>query len=246
MNEHEAGFRTQIVGGFQRDDVLRYIEQTSRTYTQKIESLERALDQSSEELKSHRSRADELDSRNEELNCKDAELLERLGAMTLTEDSLRSTLAETQASLDVQTKEAQRLAAENAALREEKEALAGELAELRRKCREYEAAKEHMAEIELRAYRHAKEIERKSQEEAERVKGEASAIVDQLRQRLSTTGESYRAALRRAQDELAEMYQRGCALADGLEAAAGQLDKRRAKPEGSCGRGVFGNPARKG
>ena len=42
------------------------------------------------------------------------------------------------------------------------------------------------------------------------------------------------------------MYQRGCALADGLEAAAGQLDKRRAKPEGSCGRGVFGNPARKG
>lgn len=51
MNEHEAGFRTQIVGGFQRDDVLRYIEQTSRTYTQKIESLERALDQSSEELK---------------------------------------------------------------------------------------------------------------------------------------------------------------------------------------------------
>ena len=47
-------------------------------------------------------------------------------------------------------------------------------------------------------------------------------------------------------EELAEMYQRGCALADGLEAAAGQLDKRRAKPEGSCGRGVFGNPARKG
>ena len=93
MNEQETGFRTQIVGGFQRDDVLRYIEQTSRTYTEKLETLERTLSESESETEEQRSRAEALAAQNNELSSKDAELLERLGAMTLTEDTLRTSLA---------------------------------------------------------------------------------------------------------------------------------------------------------
>lgn len=224
MNDQEAGFRTQIVGGFQRDDVMRYIEETSRTYSQKIETLEQALAQSSGEIEEHRARADEFNSRNIELSNKDAELLERLGAMTLTEDSLRTTLADAQASLDQKTKAVQQLEEENQRLREENAALTEELVELRRRCRDYEAAKEHMAEIELRAYRQAKDIERKSREEAARVKEKAAAVVEEYRGQLAGTGAAYRAALKNAQEEFAEMHRRGCALLENMEAAAKNLE----------------------
>ena len=241
MNEQETGFRTQIVGGFQRDDVLRYIEQTSRTYTEKIETLERTLSESESETEEQRSRAEALAAQNNELSSKDAELLERLGAMTLTEDTLRTALAETQAQLDQQSALVKTLTEENNILHEENTALSGELAELRRKCREYESAKEHMAEIELRAYRQAKEIEKKSRDEAERVKSEASAVVEQFRQRLCGANDNYRSALRRAQEELSEMHQRTNTLLECLEAAAAQLGSDKRKKENS----VFSSLRRK-
>lgn len=233
MNEIEMGFRTQIVGGFQRDDVLRYIEQTTRSFTAKIEELERALERSRRETGEQSARADELAEQNTEFSSKDAELLERLGAMTLNEDNLRTELEGVRAELLVQTTAAQRLSAENSSLRAENAACKEELDVLRRKCSEYEAAKEHMAEIELRAYRQARDLEKESREQAARIKKEAAGVVDQLRQQLRITTDGYRLALEHAQEEFGEMQRRARDLIGNLENASGQLGKLRPKPESS-------------
>lgn len=229
MNELEMGFRTQIVGGFLRDDVLQYIEQANRSFTGKIEELERSLEQMRQNAEEQTARAEELTAQNNEFSAKDAELLERLGAMTLTEDGLRTELEGVRAELAAQTAAARRLSEEKQELEEVNAAYLAELEELRCKCREYELAKEHMAEIELRAYRQAKELEAQSREECARVKKEAAGILEQMRQQLRSTGDGYRLALGRAQEEFNDMYRRSRELLGELESAGEQLGKLRPK-----------------
>lgn len=38
MNELEIGFRTAMVGGFQRDDVLKYIEEMAQGHAKETEA----------------------------------------------------------------------------------------------------------------------------------------------------------------------------------------------------------------
>ena len=215
MNEQEMGFRTQIVGGFQRDDVLRYIETTNQVFTARIEALERDLAQARQDAEQESARAGEFSAQAAEFSAKDAEILERLGAMTLSEDSLRSELETVRAELSTQTAAAQRLA-ENAAYAEE-------LRELRRKCSEYESAKGHMTEIELRAYRQAKELEAKSQVEAAHVRRECDEMVAKLKRQLNTANDAYRLLLVHAQEDFAAMQKQAGELLSNFEAIGGQL-----------------------
>ena len=219
MNEQEMGFRTQIVGGFQRDDVLRYIETTNQVFTARIEALERDLAQARQDAKQESARAGEFSAQAAEFSAKDAEILERLGAMTLSEDSLRSELETVRAELSA----AQRLAAENSSLRAENAAYAEELRELRRKCSEYESAKGHMTEIELRAYRQAKELEAKSQAEAAHVRRECDEMVAKLKRQLNTANDAYRLLLVHAQEDFAAMQKQAGELLSNFEAIGGQL-----------------------
>lgn len=223
MNEQEMGFRTQIVGGFQRDDVLRYIETTNQVFTARIEALERDLAQARQDAKQESARAGEFSAQAAEFSAKDAEILERLGAMTLSEDSLRSELETVRAELSTQTAAAQRLAAENSSLRAENAAYAEELRELRRKCSEYESAKGHMTEIELRAYRQAKELEAKSQAEAAHVRRECDEMVAKLKRQLNTANDAYRLLLVHAQEDFAAMQKQAGELLSNFEAIGGQL-----------------------
>lgn len=235
---NDIGFRTQIIGGFQRDDVLRYIEQTNREFTEKLEGLEKELEKARQDLTGQNSRNEELNSRNVELSGKNAELLERLGAITLENDDLREALETEQQSREETAALAETMDADVSALREKNAALEAEMTELRRKCSEYEASKEHMAEIELRAYRQAKELEAQSKNEAARVQKDSAALIDQLKVQFRQTHDGYRAALQHAQEEMAEMQKRSKELLAGMESAAGLLEKNKpaAKPEGCAGR----------
>ena len=72
MDEQSKGFRSAWFGGFKREDVMQYIEQTDSKYYAETEELRRQLTEAQSAL-------GELREQNETLTEKNAELLERLG-----------------------------------------------------------------------------------------------------------------------------------------------------------------------
>ena len=77
MDEQTRGFRSAIFGGFNREDVLHYIEETDTKYYIETAELRSQLTEA-------QSAMNELRTQNEALTAKNAELLERLGEMTRT------------------------------------------------------------------------------------------------------------------------------------------------------------------
>ena len=98
MDEQSKGFRGALFGGFKREDVLQYIEQTDSKYYAETEELRRQLTEAQAALT-------ELRSQNETLTEKNAELLERLGEMTLDTDKIRAQLDEIESGFSLQTSE---------------------------------------------------------------------------------------------------------------------------------------------
>ena len=98
MDEQSKGFRSALFGGFKREDVLQYIEQTDSKYYAETEELRRQLTEAQSAL-------EELRRQNETLTEKNAELLERLGEMTLDTDKIRAQLDQIESGFSLQTTE---------------------------------------------------------------------------------------------------------------------------------------------
>ena len=81
MDEQTRGFRSAIFGGFNREDVMHYIEETDTKYYTETAELRSQLTEA-------QSAMNELRTQNEALTAKNAELLERLGEMTLDTDKI--------------------------------------------------------------------------------------------------------------------------------------------------------------
>ena len=94
MDEQTKGFRSAVFGGFRREDVLRYIEETDAKYYEESERLRSSLDDAQTAM-------GELRGQNEKLTEKNAELLERLGAMTLDMDRIQAQLDEIEKGLSL-------------------------------------------------------------------------------------------------------------------------------------------------
>ena len=91
MDEQTRGFRSAIFGGFNREDVMHYIEETDTKYYTETAELRSQLTEA-------QSAMNELRTQNEALTAKNAELLERLGEMTLDTDKIRAQLVTTTGS----------------------------------------------------------------------------------------------------------------------------------------------------
>ena len=171
MDEQTRGFRSAFFGGFKREDVLQYIEQTDSKYYSETEELRRQLTEAQTAMS-------ELRTQNETLTEKNAELLERLGQMTLDTDKIRAQLDRIEQGFSLQTTEieaqnerAEALAAENDRLREENAKLAD-------KCGEYDASKDKIAEMELSAYRRAKQIDEDARVELQKLRRQSQEMIE--------------------------------------------------------------------
>ena len=198
MDDQNKGFRGAVFGGFNREDVMLYIRKTDEKYFAETEELRRQLSEAQTAM-------GELRAQNEELTEKNAELLERLGEMTLDADKIRAKLDEIERGFTLQTTEietqnarAQSLAAENDRLTAENNALS-------EKCGEYDASKRKIAEMELSAYRRAKQIEEDAKNELQKLRRQSLEMIEQVKRQLDTTKENYRSVLARSQQESAEM-----------------------------------------
>ena len=152
MDEQTRGFRSAIFGGFNREDVMHYIEETDTKYYTETAELRSQLTEA-------QSAMNELRTQNEALTAKNAELLERLGEMTLDTDKIRAQLDQIESGFSLQATEIEAQNARAAQLAAENDRLTSENAKLSAKCGEYDATREKIAEMELSAYRRAKQIE---------------------------------------------------------------------------------------
>lgn len=225
MDEQSKGFRSAWFGGFKREDVMQYIEQTDSKYYAETEELRRQLTEAQSAL-------GELREQNETLTEKNAELLERLGEMTLDTDKIRAQLDEIEKGFSLQTTEieaqnsrAQELAAEN-------DRLTAENARLAAKCGQYDASKDKIAEMELSAYRRAKQIEEDAKTELQKLRRQSAEMIEQVKRQLDATKENYRTVLARSQQESAEMARKAGEVLgeiDRITAALGKGEADRAK-----------------
>lgn len=218
MDEQSKGFRSAVFGGFKREDVLRFIEQTDKRYFEESESREKSLTESKTAL-------EELRTQNDQLISKNAELLERLGEMTLDADEVRSKLDEIESGFTMQTSEVEAQSARAAALAEENDRLTAENAKLSEKCGEYAASKDKIAEMELSAYRRAKRIEEDAKNELGKLRRQSMEMIEQVKNQLDQTKENYRVMLSRSQAESAEMARRASEVIGEIDRISGSLGR---------------------
>ena len=216
MDEQTRGFRSAIFGGFNREDVMHYIEETDTKYYTETAELRSQLTEA-------QSAMNELRTQNEALTAKNAELLERLGEMTLDTDKIRAQLDQIESGFSL----AAQLAAEN-------DRLTSENAKLSAKCGEYDATREKIAEMELSAYRRAKQIEEDAKVELQKLRRKSMETIEQVRRQLDATKENYRTVLARNQQESAEMARKAGEVLgeiDKISASLGKKDGEAPHPE---------------
>lgn len=140
-----TSFKNSLFGGFNRQDVIDYIESASRKNSETVAALESEVATLKDECEALRKERDELSEKLAELN-------EKLAALTEERDELACSLGEAKSlgeSFAAGLEEA------NASLSAANE----ELALLRPQAEEYTKVKEHISGIELDAKRRADEIE---------------------------------------------------------------------------------------
>ncbi len=218
MEELSSGFRGTLFGGFNKEDVLRFIEQTDTKYYTETEELRRQLSETQTALS-------ELREQNETLTGKNAELLERLGEMTLDTDKIRSQLDEIENGFNTQTAEIEAQSMRASSLAAENDRLAEENAKLSAKCGEYAASKDKIAEMELSAYRRAKQIEEEAEAELQKLRQQSLDMIEQVKRQLDTTKENYRTVLARSQQESAEMQRRASEVLGEIDRISASLVK---------------------
>ncbi len=187
MSATELQFRTAAFGGFQKQDVLDYIESSSREHGEKLDSLKRELDES---LQARAALEDELAAARERAG----ELIAANGALEAAREEL--TTAQTQAAGEVEDLRTQ-VERERARAEEAETALAAVRAELERArpaAEAYENLKDRTAGIELEAHCRAQGVEAEAEERVKRTReqveqwlGRLKAEYDRLRTDLDAT-----------------------------------------------------------
>ncbi|NCB63007.1 MAG: hypothetical protein EOM52_05245 [Clostridia bacterium] len=163
MEGMEQSFRTAAIGGFNRQDVLNYIEASAKSSAEKVESLKkeveelrRTVEESATAAKEAEAKADALEKENRRLT---AELGEESAALTSTSELLGREKAETEA------------------LSNELAALKPKVSRLESSAAAYAELKDRAGTIELEAHQRAMLIEHAAQENARKVRTEAEQLV---------------------------------------------------------------------
>ena len=156
-------FRTAVVGGFNRQDVLNYIESTARESRDRAAALQKELDGVRKEKE-----AAEQDR---------AALQKQVAALQKEAEGLRRTVAEKSAALDTAQTALVREQADAATLREELGALKARSGQWESGARAYDELKDRTATIELEARQRARAIEHDAEEKAKKVRTAAEQIL---------------------------------------------------------------------
>jgi len=196
MNENEIQFRTATFGGFQKQDVLDYLERNAREQTEKLTALQKELDAS----ESARTEAGETLAANQI----------KIDRLTKENRRLSDSLAEQERKQSETEEKLTALTAQVHDLSEQVERLTpGAIA--------YEGLKDRAAGIELSAHSRAHEIEAEAQAKAKRTQAEVDGWFVRLQSAYDRMKADLNAALSHVGEELARVEK-------SLEGISGELD----------------------
>ena len=209
----ENTFKSSVFGGFNRDDVIRYIEKTSLESKQQIEALEQESDGLCRENADLRAKLAETERERDQLaetssaasSAQDA-LKKGLTAAQETIAELRAKLEETTRKADYAQKEHERLReAQKAEHEREMQKVLSELAELRAQAEEYGRVKAHIADIELSARERADALDAATRAKLQAYIASCTSQCAQVLATLGNTCESVSTALRHADETVSRL-----------------------------------------
>lgn len=209
----ENTFKSSVFGGFNRDDVIRYIEKTALESKQQLEALEQESDglcRENAELRDKLAAAErERDSLKESYATASGaqEALKKgLTAAQETIAELRAQLEDTTQKAAFAQKEHERLrAAQKAEHEREMKKLQEELAALRAQAEEYSRVKAHIADIELSARERADALDAATRAKLQAYIASCTSQCAQVLATLGSTCESVSSALRHADEAVSRL-----------------------------------------
>ena len=209
----ENTFKSSVFGGFNRDDVIRYIEKTALESKQQLEALEQESDglcRENAELRDKLAAAErERDSLKESYATASGaqEALKKgLTAAQETITELRAQLEDTTQKAAFAQKEHERLrAAQKAEHEREMQKVLSELAELRAQAEEYSRVKAHIADIELSARERADALDAATRAKLQAYIASCTSQCAQVLATLGSTCESVSSALRHADEAVSRL-----------------------------------------
>lgn len=229
----ENTFKSSVFGGFNRDDVIRYIEKTSLESKQQIEALEQESDglcRENAELRDKLAAAERERDKLAESYSTASSAQETISELRAQIEEGAQKLASAKADCDRQLKakdEAaeQRIAeleAQHAerlsAAEQERKRLLSELDELRPQVEEYGRVKAHIADIELSARERADALDAATRERLQAMIAACRGHCEQVLSTLGATCESVSNGLKRADAAVAQ-------LPEAFTTLEGQLDE---------------------
>lgn len=163
MSSAENAFRTAVVGGFNRQDVLNYIETSAKEGKERITALEKE----GEEVRKAR------DAAQQEV----AEAKAHETALQRELAGLQKSSREAVAALETLRAERVREQQEAAAIREELDALREKALQWESGAKSYDVLKDRTATIELEAHQRARAIECEAEAKAKKLRTEAEQVL---------------------------------------------------------------------
>ena len=188
MNPSESTFRTAVVGGFNRQDVLNYIESSSRQHKERLAEL--------------RKEADAARKDGEAAREENQTLRERTAALEQEVEELRSLLTGTTTKRDTAQTALSQLQSEAEAMRKELTVLREKCAQWAKGAQAYADLKDRTATIELEARRRAQAIEDQAAQRARLVHAETEQLLSQVQAGYARLREDVGATLSHASGEL--------------------------------------------
>ena len=209
----ENTFKSSVFGGFNRDDVIRYIEKTSLESKQQIEALEQESDglcRENAELRDKLAAAererDKLAESYDTASGAQEALKKGLTAAQETITELRAQLEDTTQKAAFAQKEHERLrAAQKAEHEREMQKVLSELAELRAQAEEYSRVKAHIADIELSARERADALDAATRAKLQAYIASCTSQCAQVLATLGSTCESVSSTLRHADEAVSRL-----------------------------------------
>ncbi|MBQ7713517.1 MAG: hypothetical protein IJT71_01355 [Oscillospiraceae bacterium] len=185
----EKRFRASLFGGFNRKDVVEYIEKNAAAANERIAALEKDVD---------------------ELVKENHALRDSLSDAEGTRDQLSVTLRESYAEQDS-------LRAERDAAVTERDALRAEAERLRPQAEEYAAIKSSLAELELAAHRRADAYEAETREKLDALLRDCRAQCERLLAAADTTCANVASELQQGAENVSRLPDALRALRAGLD-----------------------------
>lgn len=145
--------------------------------------------------------------------------------MTLDMDRIQAQLDEIEKGFSLQTTEIEAQNERAETLAAENDRLTSENTKLAAKCGEYDQSKDKIAEMELSAYRRAKQIEEDAKTELQKLRRQSLETIEQVRRQLEETKENYRVMLARSQQESQEMARRAGEVIGEIDRISASLGK---------------------